>query len=110
MSRTTFRIVAMLFIAGWAGAVVTSALALPKPVALPQSADSPGVVTFNHESHVDANQPNCTSCHPTLFKILKRTARAPLTHDGMTQGRACGACHGKTSFGFEDDCTMCHRS
>ncbi len=20
-----------------------------------------------------------------------------------------GACHGKMSFGFEDDCTMCHR-
>ena len=97
-------------------AVLTSSLAfaalpkLPAALPLPQTGDSPGVVTFNHESHVDAARPDCTACHPKLFKILKRTARTPITHDRMTkEGQQCGACHGKTSFGFEDDCTMCHR-
>jgi c(7)-type cytochrome triheme protein len=82
---------------------------LPGPLALPQTGDSPGKVTFNHESHVDASRPDCTTCHPKLFRILKRTTRPPITHDAMKQGQQCGACHSKTSFGFEDDCTMCHR-
>lgn len=82
---------------------------LPGPLPLPASTDSPGAVTFNHGSHVDANKPACASCHPKLFKILKQTKRTPMTHDGMKKGRQCGACHGKTTFGFEDDCTMCHR-
>jgi c(7)-type cytochrome triheme protein len=82
---------------------------LPAPVALPQTGDSPGVVTFNHESHVDADRPSCTTCHPKHFRILKRTARTPVTHDRMKQGQQCGACHGQTAFGFEDDCSMCHR-
>jgi c(7)-type cytochrome triheme protein len=98
-----------------AGLVLCSSIAfaalpnLPGPLALPQSGDSPGVVTFNHESHVDADKPNCTTCHPKMFRILKRTARTPMTHERMTQGQQCGSCHGKTAFGFEDDCTMCHR-
>jgi c(7)-type cytochrome triheme protein len=93
------------------GSVAFAALPkLPGPKALPSSPDSPGVVTFNHQSHVDAARPNCVRCHPTLFKILARTARTPITHDRMKQGQQCGACHGKTAFGFEDDCTMCHRS
>lgn len=83
---------------------------LPGPLPLPQSGDSPGVVTFNHESHVDAAQPNCTTCHPKLFRILKQTKRSAVTHERMTQGQQCGTCHGKTAFGLEDDCTMCHRS
>jgi len=27
----------------------------------------------------------------------------------MTKGAACGSCHGRKAFGF-DDCTLCHRS
>jgi c(7)-type cytochrome triheme protein len=93
------------------GSVAFAALPkMPGPKALPASPDSPGAVTFNHESHVDASRPNCATCHPKLFKILKRTARTPITHDRMKQAQQCGACHGKTAFGFEDDCTMCHRS
>ena len=92
------------------GSIALAALPkLPAPLALPQTGDSPGVVTFNHESHVDAERPDCTTCHPKLFRILKRTARTPMTHDRMKEGQQCGACHGKTSFGFEDDCTMRHR-
>ncbi len=85
---------------------------LPPAYTLAQTGDSPGPVTFNHESHVDADKPACTSCHSRIFKILKPGTAAdgkPMTHDAMNTGAACGACHGKTSFGF-DDCTMCHRS
>ena len=85
---------------------------LPGPYAMKQTGDSPGPVTFNHASHVDPASPGCTACHPALFKILKPgTANdgKPITHDGMTKGSACGSCHGRKAFGF-DDCTMCHRS
>jgi c(7)-type cytochrome triheme protein len=95
--------------------VVTAAAAgdlpkLPGPLALPQSGDSPGVVTFNHETHVDADKPACTTCHPRLFKILKASPRTPIVHDRMKQSQQCGACHdGKKAFAPED-CTACHRS
>lgn len=99
-----------------AGIVVAgSALAdglpnLPQPLKLPQTGDSPGAVTFDHASHVDAAKPACVSCHPTRFGILGRSTaarRAPITHAAMEKGEACGACHGKEAFGFED-CSMCH--
>jgi c(7)-type cytochrome triheme protein len=85
---------------------------LPKAFAFAQTGDSPGVVGFNHASHVDEAQPACTACHPRLFRILKPGLAAEggaITHDAMNKGRACGACHdGKKAFGT-DDCTMCHR-
>jgi c(7)-type cytochrome triheme protein len=86
---------------------------LPKDFVFPQTGDSPGKVTFSHASHVDAARPVCTSCHPSLFRILKPGAPvegAAITHDAMGKGRQCGACHdGKKAFGF-DDCTVCHRA
>ena len=83
---------------------------LPAAIKLPQSADSPGVVTFNHDMHVDTGKPDCVSCHPRHFGILGRSAaskEAKITHAAMEKGQACGACHGKKAFNF-DDCTMCH--
>ncbi len=83
---------------------------LPGPVALKRGADSPGLVTFRHESHVDSAKPTCLACHPERFSLLGRTAtekRPDITHDRMTGGRDCGACHGKEAFGL-DDCTNCH--
>ncbi len=83
---------------------------LPQALKMPQSADSPGVVTFNHDMHVDTAKPDCVSCHAKSFSILGRSAtakRTPITHKAMEQGGACGTCHGKTAFNF-DDCTMCH--
>jgi c(7)-type cytochrome triheme protein len=83
---------------------------LPQPLLLPQSGESPGVVTFRHDSHVDAAKPACTTCHPRLFSILGRSAEKrvrTVKHDAMEQGESCGACHGKKAFNFED-CTMCH--
>jgi c(7)-type cytochrome triheme protein len=83
---------------------------LPAELALPTGADSPGKVAFRHESHVDGDAPRCLACHPERFGILGRAAgaaRPAITHQAMEQGRACGACHGKEAFGF-DDCTNCH--
>jgi c(7)-type cytochrome triheme protein len=104
----------------WAGALagvlfgVTAAADLPRlpqPLQMPQSVDSPGVVTFRHESHVDAKGPQCATCHPRLFSILGRSAEKRVRivkHEAMEKGgESCGACHGKAAFGFED-CTACH--
>lgn len=83
---------------------------LPKEAALPQGTDSPGVVAFRHESHVDAARPDCTGCHPGTFRILKSTKAKPITHADMEKGRACGSCHdGKAAFGLADDCAACHK-
>jgi c(7)-type cytochrome triheme protein len=52
------------------------------------------------------------TCHPKVFRILTPGATATgetVKHDSMEAGRACGACHGKTAFGF-DSCDLCHRS
>ncbi|MBK9516853.1 MAG: hypothetical protein IPO09_05740 [Anaeromyxobacter sp.] len=93
------------------GAALADLPNLPGELSLPRGADSPGAVAFRHESHVDADHPACLACHPTRFSILRRAAagevRPQITHAAMEQGRACGACHGKAAFGFED-CGMCH--
>jgi c(7)-type cytochrome triheme protein len=85
---------------------------LPRALALPQGDDSPGQVTFNHDSHVDAKEPRCTACHPKLFPMLRGKAlpKGAITHDKMEKGQACGACHGKgkAAFEFEDNCQNCH--
>jgi c(7)-type cytochrome triheme protein len=83
---------------------------LPGAKKLPQSSDSPGVVTFNHDMHVDTAKPSCLSCHAGRFSILGKSAEKPakaITHADMEKGESCGACHGKQAFNFED-CTMCH--
>jgi c(7)-type cytochrome triheme protein len=87
---------------------------LPKALVLPQGDDSPGKVTFNHDSHVDAKKPSCVGCHPSLFPILEEKAlpKGAITHERMKNGQACGACHGKgkAAFDFEDQCETCHGS
>jgi c(7)-type cytochrome triheme protein len=106
--------------AKWMGAAVGIVLggaalagelpSLPGELKLPQGGDSPGQVVFRHDSHVDAARPDCVSCHPRRFGILGRSAerRAPaVTHAAMEKGAACGGCHSKEAFGF-DDCTACH--
>lgn len=83
---------------------------LPGDLQLAQGEDSPGKVTFRHESHVDSAKPACVGCHPRTFGILGRstgTAREKITHAAMEKGQACGACHGKQAFGF-DECGNCH--
>lgn len=85
---------------------------LPGALKLPQASDSPGVVTFNHDMHVDTSKPagSCTACHAGTFRILGKSAATPaepVTHKRMEAGQSCGKCHGKQAFNF-DDCTMCH--
>ena len=83
---------------------------LPDSLPLQKSADSPGQVTFNHVTHMDA-KPDCTVCHSKLFSILKApsTARTPITHAVMEKGDKCGFCHnGKKAFSLEE-CTNCHQ-
>jgi c(7)-type cytochrome triheme protein len=99
---------AILLVASLAGAAT---LKLPGPIVLPQSPDSPGKVTFTHETHVDAGQPRCTACHPREFRILKATKRTAITHERMDKGGQCGSCHnGTAAFALDQDCTFCHGS
>lgn len=98
----------LLLLAG--GVALADLPRLPGELTLPRSPDSPGAVAFRHESHVDAARPACLGCHPQRFSILGARAeppRAKVTHAAMEKGQACGACHGKGAFGFED-CSMCH--
>lgn len=83
---------------------------LPPALQLPRGADSPGQVTFRHESHVDEARPSCIPCHPRRFSILGRSsgaARPAITHAAMEKGQACGACHGPTAFALTE-CGNCH--
>ncbi len=111
ISRTLIAAIAALFLGG--AALADNMPKLPGALKLPQSGDSPGVVTFNHDMHVDTSKPqaSCMACHPRLFSILGRSATkkaTTITHAAMEkQGASCGACHGKQAFNFED-CTMCH--
>lgn len=85
---------------------------LPDGLEVPKSADSPGKVVFNHSTHVDEATPDCTTCHPKPFRILKadKAARTPIVHERMAKGEQCGKCHdGKKAFALEDDCTRCHQ-
>ncbi len=109
-SRKLIVAIAALVFAG--AALADNMPKLPGALKLPQSGESPGVVTFNHDMHVDTSKPagSCTACHPRLFSILGKSATKrvkTITHDAMLKGDSCGACHGKQAFNF-DDCTMCH--
>ncbi len=85
-----------------------AASAGPKPFVFRFSSDSPGPVTFRHETH-RAKSPACTACHSKLF-AMKAPVKDPKA-DYHDAGR-CGACHdGKQAFGVEDDdgCPRCHQ-
>jgi c(7)-type cytochrome triheme protein len=85
---------------------------LPADHVFAQGDGSPGKVIFSHDSHVDTAKPSCVTCHPSKFRILEagKTATAePIRHQQMEAGAGCGACHGKSAFGF-DSCDTCHKS
>ncbi len=108
---TTRKLALMLAVTFAAGAALAGDLPrLPQALKLPQSGESPGVVTFNHDMHVDPSKPECVACHPRLFGILGRSTprkASVVTHAAMEKGGSCGACHGNKAFNF-DDCSMCH--
>lgn len=78
----------------------------PGTRAFPRGADSPGPVTFRHETHLRAAA--CAACHPKLFPMVPA---APRANGGMHERAACGACHdGKKAFACDDPgrCGRCH--
>lgn len=109
---TTWKLAPVLAALALSGAALAKDLPrLPGALKLPQTGDSPGVVTFNHDLHVDGAKPSCLGCHPAKFSIMGRSAtsrRPAITHAAMEKGASCGACHGKTAFGFES-CELCHK-
>jgi len=87
---------------------------LPADFVFPQGEDSPGKVTFSHESHVPRaaeKGPACTSCHQERGFSLRqsgKTRQPGLFMDRMQKGELCGKCHdGKQATGV-DECTLCH--
>lgn len=115
MFRVSSRAVAVMLVAAGVWVAPAAAQQLPRLVddlKIARGADSPGQVTFNHSTHVDSDKPECTSCHPRDFRILKADAgtKHRIVHDNFDQGRQCGRCHnGKAAFAIADDCTNCHR-
>jgi len=110
MIRYAFRTAALAGLLLGGTALATGLPRLPPALQLPSGAESPGAVKFDHATHVDSARPSCITCHPGQFSILGRSAekkQRAITHARMEKGEACGACHGKAAFDFQD-CTMCH--
>jgi c(7)-type cytochrome triheme protein len=92
--------------------VAQQRLTLPSEYRFPQTAGSPGHVMFRHESHVDMDRPNCTVCHPRLFRILEPgtpTHGGSVSHAAMEAGHQCGACHNGAAAFAQDQCMACHQ-
>jgi len=74
--------------------------------------DSPGIVTFRHNSHVEMqDEPDCTTCHSGMFEILEDGTLNinSVTMDAMYEGYSCGKYHnGEEAFSAEEDCDFCH--
>ena len=84
-----------------------AAFRMPADVALAQSADSPGAVVFPHSAHVDADAPDCVSCHGGGTPLLARGGSA--THVDWHDGKHCGSCHnGRDATDLQEDCGKCH--
>ncbi len=87
------------------------ALHLPQPILFEMGETSPGQVTFDHESHVDPEEPNCRNCHLQLFSIRPEKAgkKAATDSGGPSEHQKCGSCHdGEKAFNWEENCEGCH--
>ena len=89
---------------------------IPADFTFEQGKDSPGQVTFSHETHKTKVE-KCTGCHTKVFKMKKGTT-GPATMAKMKAGEQCGACHdGKTKIGDKvvmavddkNNCAICHK-
>jgi len=78
---------------------------LRKPIRL-GTAQPRSDVRFSHEDH--AAELDCSSCHPDIFSIKKKSAEA-FTMDSNVFGNFCGACHMQVAFPM-NDCRRCHPS
>ncbi len=84
---------------------------LPASFVFPQSADSPGAVTFRHDVHVALVEPaGCATCHATGWQL--RASGTPVageaTHERIHEGDLCAGCHNGTKAFGTDDCVACH--
>jgi c(7)-type cytochrome triheme protein len=61
---------------------------------------------FPHKTH--EQWLDCSSCHPELFNIKKKTTRS-LRMNNMVKGESCGICHLRVAFPLHD-CKRCHPS
>jgi c(7)-type cytochrome triheme protein len=89
-----------------------SGLEFSEPIVFQPSEDSPGKVTFNHETHVDPYEPGCGNCHAELFAIRPEQAGVTITkgEGEMILHEKCGSCHdGENAFSIDDGCEFCHQ-
>jgi len=85
----------------------SAARPVPKPHTYPRGGDSPGTVTFRHETHLRGTG-GCKACHPRPFPMA---SAPPRPNGGMHEPASCGACHdGTKAFAAEDpaSCARCH--
>jgi c(7)-type cytochrome triheme protein len=92
----------------------SSDLNLPEAFTFPRGGDSPGEVTFTHETHVpriEGEGALCAACHRSGFSLRERgKARSgTVTMDRMRQGQLCGSCHNGTKAFALDGCSSCHQ-
>jgi c(7)-type cytochrome triheme protein len=90
-------------------------LRLPATLNYPLGKESPGVVEFSHEIHVDEDEPDCAVCHRQAFPLVRRAGlfapRMPWSGEQLHEEGWCGMCHdGIESFAVDDDeeCETCH--
>ena len=82
-------------------------LKMPGPIAIKMGETSPGQCVFIHARHVDQKNPNCSTCHSGLFRMLPTTA--DITPDKKMTN--CGTCHdGVKAVGVrqKERCDSCH--
>jgi c(7)-type cytochrome triheme protein len=90
-------------------------LRLPETLNYPLGKESPGVVEFSHEMHVDEDEPECGVCHRKAFPLVRRAGliapRMRWSGEQLHEADWCGSCHdGVDSFAVDDDeeCETCH--
>ncbi len=89
-------------------ATPTATPALLDDIQLATGEDSPGVVVFNHTSHVDSPKGACAPCHAGGFRITHDGERK-LKGEALHDTNACGRCHnGEDAFDVDEDCEGCH--
>lgn len=89
-----------------------AALDLPAPYTFPTGEESPGPVTFDHETHALLADHQCRVCHANLFKIntAGEAVAGEVTYERIHEGDLCASCHnGEDAFAVDDDCSSCHQ-
>lgn len=91
----------------------SSDLSLPEDYLFPSSEDSPGQVTFSHETHVMMQEtPSCATCHHTTWSLEQSAMplNGELSYERVHEGDLCSSCHdGEQAFAVDDSCDACHQ-